>query len=220
MDNISTITAISGWALPRKWFANEVATAFSGAKIQVIYPETPEKIEEAEILLNQYPADLYIGYSLGSLWLLKYSHLLPDTCKKVLLAPILSFLEKDGLGGTMSENQLKYLFKRLRKETDQNVTLKKFFSYCDLSVSENLFDDIPDREILLRGLEFLKSFQAKGEDAKRFLSILGENDIFVNAELLRVHIPDLYIIKGIGHAPENLLKHLSNRLNWTYGSIP
>ena len=220
MDNISTITAISGWALPRKWFANEVATAFSGAKIQVIYPETPEKIEEAEILLNQNPADLYIGYSLGSLWLLKYSHLLPETCTKVLLAPILSFLEKDGLGGTMSENQLKYLFKRLRKETDQNVTLKKFFSYCDLSVSENLFDDIPDREILLRGLEFLKSFQAKGEDAKRFLSILGENDIFVNAELLRVHIPDLYIIKGIGHAPENLLKHLSNRLNWTYRSIP
>ena len=215
MDNISTITAISGWALPRKWFANEVATAFSGAKIQVIYPETPEKIEEAEILLNQNPADLYIGYSLGSLWLLKYSHLLPDTCKKVLLAPILSFLEKDGLGGTTSQNQLKYLFKRLRKETDQNVTLKKFFSYCDLSVSENLFDDIPDREILLRGLEFLKSFQAKGEDAKRFLSILGENDIFVNAELLRVHIPDLYIIKGIGHAPEKLLKHLSNRLNWT-----
>ena len=77
MDNISTITAISGWALPRKWFANEVATAFPGAKIQVIYPETPEKIEEAEIILRQYPADLYIGYSLGSLWLLKYSHLLP-----------------------------------------------------------------------------------------------------------------------------------------------
>jgi hypothetical protein len=151
---------------------------------------------------------------------MKYSHLLPDTCTKVLLAPILSFLEKDGLGGTTSQNQLKYLFKRLRKETDQNDTLKKFFSYGDLSISENLFDDIPDREILLRGLEFLKTCQAKGEDAKRFLSILGENDIFVNTELLKVHIPDLYIIKGIGHAPEKLLKHLSNRLNWTSKSIP
>ena len=220
MDNISTITAISGWALPRKWFANEVATAFPGAKIQVIYPETPEKIEEAEIILRQYPADLYIGYSLGSLWLLKYSHLLPDTCIKVLLAPILSFLEKDGLGGTTSESQLKKLFRRLMQGTDQIVTVKNFFSYCDLPFSEKLFDDIPDREILLRGLEFLKSCQAKGEDAKRFLSILGENDIFVNAELLRAHIPHLDIIKGIGHAPESLLKHLSNRLNWSYRSLP
>ena len=220
MDNISTITAISGWALPRKWFANEVATAFPGAKIQVIYPETPEKIEEAEIMLRQYPADLYIGYSLGSLWLLKYSHLLPDTCIKVLLAPILSFLEKDGLGGTTSESQLKELFRRLMQGTDQNVTLKKFFMYCDLQFPESLFDDIPDREILLRGLEFLKSYQVKGEDAKRFLSILGENDIFINAELLRVHIPHLDIIKGIGHAPESLLKHLSNRLNWSYRSLP
>ena len=104
--------------------------------------------------------------------------------------------------------------------TDQIVTVKNFFSYCDLPFSEKLFDDIPDREILLRGLEFLKSCQAKGEDAKRFLSILGENDIFVNAELLRVHIPHLDIIKGIGHAPEKLLKHLSNRLNWSYRSLP
>ena len=104
--------------------------------------------------------------------------------------------------------------------TDPNVTLKKFFLYCDLPFSENLFDDIPDREILLRGLEFLKSYQVKGEDAKRFLSILGENDIFINAELLRVHIPHLDIIKGIGHAPKNLLKHLSNRLNWSYRSLP
>ena len=220
MDNISTITAISGWALPRKWFANEVATAFPGAKIQVIYPETPEKTEEAEIMLRQYPADLYIGYSLGSLWLLKYSHLLPDTCIKVLLAPILSFLEKDGLGGTTSESQFKKLFRRLMQGTDQNVTLKNFFMYCDLQFPESLFDDIPDREILLRGLEFLKSYQVKGEDAKRFLSILGENDIFINAELLRVHIPHLDIIKGIGHAPKNLLKHLSNRLNWSYRSLP
>ena len=220
MDNISTITAISGWALPRKWFAKEVANAFPGSKIQVIYPESPENLEEAEILLRQYPADLYIGYSLGSLWLLKYSHLLPITCIKVLLAPILSFLEKDGLGGTTSETQLKYLFRRVMQGSNQSTIVKEFFSYCDLPISENLFDGIPDREILLRGLRFLKSCRVKGDDAKSFLSILGENDIFLNAELLRVHIPNLDIIKGIGHAPDILLKHLANRLNWGYKDLP
>jgi len=99
MDKISTITAVSGWALPQQWFAQEVATAFPGSHIEVIYPETPERAEEAEILLQRYPADLYIGYSLGSLWLLKYKDLLPSSSTKALLAPILSFLDKDAISG-------------------------------------------------------------------------------------------------------------------------
>ena len=77
-----------------------------------------------------------------------------------------------------------------------------------------MIEDIPDREILLRGLEFLKTCKAGREDAKNFFSILGENDIFINGDLLRAQIPDLDIIQGIGHAPGNLLKHLASRLNW------
>jgi len=208
-----TITAVSGWALPSEWFADEISNAFPGSRVQIIYPETPEKLEEAEILLHQYPADLYIGYSLGSLWLLKYKHLLPDTCIKVLLAPILSFLEKDGLGGTTSETQLKYLSRSLKQGSDQSIAIKNFFSYCDLPFPENMIAEIPDREVLLRGLEFLYTCRAKGEDAKNFLSIVGENDIFIDGDLLKKHIPDLDIIQGVGHAPESLLKHLANRLN-------
>lgn len=214
MDNISAITAISGWALPRKWFAEEIANAFPGARVQVIYPETPKSSEEARILLGQYPADLYIGYSLGSLWLLKYKHLLPDTCIKALLAPILSFLDKDSLGGKTSETQLKYLIRILKQGADQATTVKSFFSYSDLPFSQEMIEDIPDREVLLRGLEFLKTCKVKKEDAKNFLSILGENDIFINGEILSTHIPDLDIIQSVGHAPGNLLKHLAGRLNW------
>jgi hypothetical protein len=214
MDNISDITAVSGWALPRKWFAEEVANAFPGARVQTIYPEFPESIEEAKVLLGRYPADLYIGYSLGSLWLLKYRDLLSDTCIKALLAPILSFLNKDDFGGTTSEAQLKYLIKSLKQGPDQSTTIKNFFSHCDLPFSEELIEDIPDRKILLRGLAFLKTYKAGREDAKNFLSILGENDIFINGGLLRAQIPDLDIIQGIGHAPGSLLKHLAGRLNW------
>ena len=219
MDKILTITAISGSALPRKWFADVVTSTFPGSRIEVVYPETPENPEEAEILLERNPADLYIGYSLGSLWLLKYRYLLPDTAKKALLAPILSFLKKDGLGGTTSETQLKYLSRILKQNDDRQATLKNFFSYSDLPFSEKMIDQIPDREILLRGLEFLKSCQAKGEDAKKFLSILGENDIFIDGDLLKRHIPHLDIVQGAGHAPGKLLERLAGRMNWNTDNI-
>ncbi|MZH02673.1 MAG: hypothetical protein F3745_04540 [Nitrospinae bacterium] len=209
-----TITAISGWALPRKWFAEEVATAFPGASVHVIYPENPESIDEARLLLSRYPADIYIGYSLGSLWLLKYGHLLPENCIKALLAPILSFLNDDDYGGKTSETQLKCLIRSLKQDTDQSSTLKNFFLHCDLPFSEAMIEDIPDRDVLIRGLEFLKTCKASGAKAKNFLSILGENDIFINGDKLKKHIPELDIIETVGHAPRNLLEHLSNRLNW------
>jgi len=214
MDKILTITAVSGWALPRQWFAEEVATAFPGSQIEVIYPETPEKPEEAEKLLRQYPADLYIGYSLGSLWLLKYKNLLPYSSVKALLAPILSFLVKDGMGGTTSETQLKYLSKILKQHSDKYAGVKKFFAYSDLSFHEKMIKDMPDKEILLKGLDFLKTCRANGGDTKIFLSIVGENDIFIDGDLLKRHIPNLDIVQGVGHAPGNLLKRLAGRLNW------
>ena len=214
MDQFLTITAVSGWALPRQWFAEEVATAFPGSQIEVIYPETPEKPEEAEKLLRQYPADLYIGYSLGSLWLLKYKDLLPYSSVKALLAPILSFLVKDGMGGTTSETQLKYLSKILKQHSDKYAGVKKFFAYSDLSFHEKMIKDMPDKEILLKGLDFLKTCRANGGDTKIFLSIVGENDIFIDGDLLKRHIPNLDIVQGVGHAPGNLLKRLAGRLNW------
>lgn len=219
MDNISTITAVSGWALPPSWFAQEVGSAFPDSRVQVIYPENPENPEEAEILLSLHPADLYIGYSLGSLWLLKYRHLLPDACIKVLLAPILSFLNEDGLGGTTSETQLKFLLRSLKQGTDQCDTIKNFFLYSDIPFPEKMIAEIPDREILLRGLEFLKTCKVGGEDAKYFLSILGENDIFIDRDLLIKHIPGLDVVHGVGHSPQPLLKHLANRLNGNTHSL-
>jgi hypothetical protein len=219
MAKTLTITAVSGWAIPKTWFATEITTAFPGSQANIIYPHNPDDPEEAKLMLNQYPADLYIGYSLGSLWLLKYQNLLPKTSEKALIAPILSFLEKDGLGGNTSETQLKYLARILKQSPDKQATLKSFFSYSDLPFPENFIDEIPDREVLIRGLEFLQNFQAKGDDAKIFLSIVGENDSFINGDLLKKHITHLDIIQGVSHAPGDLLKHLANQLNWKANSI-
>lgn len=212
MQQKLTITAISGWAIPNNWYEKELQKAFPNSKIHVVYPENPEDEEEANFLLNKYPSKLFIGYSLGSLWLLKYQKYLPQNCHKAILAPILSFLDKNNLGGKTSETQLKYLIKILSRNQNQRDILKDFFYHANLPYPETKIDAIPDRKTLIKGLEFLINNVASGSDTKEFFSIIGNNDIFINAEILKKHIPHLIILKGVGHAPAELLMHLAKTI--------
>ena len=209
MEEKQTITAISGWAIPKTWFADQIKKAFPNAKIQVVYPENPGEKEEARYILNQYQSQLYIGYSLGSLWLLKHQIYLPQNCNKAILAPILAFLNKGNLGGKTSEGQLKYLIKILNGSLSKKEVLKDFFFHADLPYPETQIDDIPDRKILIKGLEFLKNNSVTGKETKDFLSIIGENDNFIDAEFLKKHIPQLKIIEHTGHSPTLLLIQLA-----------
>ncbi len=111
MEKNITITAISGWAIPENWFAEQLKFAFPNSQLKIIYPENPSSKEEARNILKLFPSQLYIGYSLGSLWLLKYQSFLPQNCQKAIISPILAFLDKGNLGGKTSESQLKYLIK-------------------------------------------------------------------------------------------------------------
>ena len=212
MEEKLTITAISGWAIPKTWFADQIKKAFPNAKIQVVYPENPGEKEEARYILNRYQSQLYIGYSLGSLWLLKHQIYLPQNCDKAILAPILAFLNKENLGGKTSEGQLKYLIKILNGSLSKKEVLKDFFFHADLPYPETQIDDIPDRKILIKGLEFLKNNSVTGKETKDFLSIIGENDNFIDAEFLKKHIPQLKIIENAGHSPTHLLIQLAKTL--------
>ena len=62
-----TITAISGWAVPETWFAEQVKSSFPNSDIKIVYPENPENSKEAKIILDETKSQLYIGYSLGCL---------------------------------------------------------------------------------------------------------------------------------------------------------
>ena len=77
MEEKLTITAISGWAIPESWFAEQIKDAFPGSNVNVVYPKNPDNEQEARNILSRSPAKLYLGYSLGSLWLLKYQDCLP-----------------------------------------------------------------------------------------------------------------------------------------------
>ena len=49
-----TITAISGWAVPETWFAEQVKSSFPNSDIKIVYPENPENAEEAKFILSQF----------------------------------------------------------------------------------------------------------------------------------------------------------------------
>jgi len=212
MEEKITITAISGWAVPETWFASQIQEAFPNSKVQVVYPDNPEDEDEARNILGCSPSQLYIGYSLGSLWLLKHQNFLSQNCHKAIIAPILAFLNTRQLGGKTSVAQLKYLIKILNSDSNKTDVLRDFFFHADLPYPESQIKDIPERSILIKGLKFLENNSVTGKETNDFLSIIGENDTFLDAGVLRGHIPHLEIVKGAGHSPGPLLKQLANSL--------
>ena len=152
MEKNITITAISGWAIPETWFAEQLKFAFPNSKLKIIYPENPASREEAKNILRLFPSQLYIGYSLGSLWLLKYQNFLPKNCKKAIIAPILAFLDKGNLGGKTSESQLKYIIKLLTRCSNYEEVLRKFYFDAKLPYPDEHSHEIRDSKILIKGL--------------------------------------------------------------------
>ena len=110
------ITAVSGWAIATEWFSEQIQKYFIDSEINVIYPSNPFDTEEARRQLYEKPADLYLGYSLGSLWMFRHRELFPKKSIKAVLAPILAFTKEHDMGGRTTSTQLNYLIKLLKKD--------------------------------------------------------------------------------------------------------
>ena len=206
------ITAISGWAIPTEWFSEQIGKYFVNSEINVIYPSNPFDIEEARKKINEKPADLYLGYSLGSLWMFRHRELFPKKSIKAVLAPILAFTKEHDMGGKTTSSQLNYLIKMLKRSDDENP-LVDFYSSCDIPFPRILLKTLPSRSILIRGLEFLQSVIASKNLVFDFKVIIGDNDIFLDAIKLKNLIPQTEIVSGAGHAPDKLLSKLAQTIN-------
>ncbi len=212
MQTPLTLTAVCGWALPVTWFRSRVKAYFPQSRIQVLYPEDPDDPEEAGRLLSRMPADLYLGYSLGSLWLMKHRNRLPPDRFRALLAPILAFPREKDMGGKTSETQLKYLVRKLSRTPKDPAVLMNFYSDCEVSIPPALLNQGPAPDVLLRGLEFLQTVSVSPRSANHFLALLGEKDAFLDPHHLKRRIPHLEIVPGAGHGPDKLLEQLSLRV--------
>ena len=206
------ITAVSGWAIPTEWFSEQIQKYFVDSEVNVIYPSDPFDSEEARIKLNEKPADLYLGYSLGSLWMFRHRHLFPKTSIKAVLAPILAFTKEHDMGGKTTSTQLNYLIKLLQRNDNENP-LVDFYANCNIPFPRILLKTLPSRSILIKGLEFLQSVIASKNSVFDFKVIVGENDIFLDAIKLKNLIPQTQIVTGAGHAPDQLLSKLASTLN-------
>ena len=207
------ITAISGWAIPTEWFSEQIEKYFKNSEINVIYPSNPFDIQEARIMLGKRPADLYLGYSLGSLWMFRHHELFPKKSIKAVLAPILAFTKEHNMGGKTTSAQLNYLIKLLKKNEDENP-LMDFYKNCEIPFPRILLKTLPSRSILIKGLEFLQSVIASKNSVFDFKVIVGDNDIFLDAIKLKKLIPQTQIVSGAGHAPDQLLKNLAKIINY------
>ena len=203
------ITAISGWAIPTEWFSEQIGRYFTNSEINVIYPANPFDTEEARRKLDEKPADLYLGYSLGSLWMFKHRNLFPKTSIKAVLAPILAFTREHDMGGKTSTMQLNYLIKLLKRSEIENP-LVDFYASCDIPFPKILLKTLPSRSILIKGLEFLQSVIASKNSVLDFKVVVGDNDVFLDAMKLKNLIPQTEIVLGAGHAPGQLLSRLAN----------
>jgi len=205
------ITAISGWAIPTEWFSEQIGKYFINSKINVIYPINPFDAEEARKKLNKKPADLYLGYSLGSLWMFRHRHLFPKTSIKAVLAPILAFTRECNMGGKTTSTQLDYLI-RLLKRSNIEDPLVDFYANCDIPFPKILLKTLPSRSILIKGLEFLRSVIASKNSVLDFKVVVGDNDVFLDAIKLKNLIPQTEIVSGAGHAPDQLLSRLADMI--------
>ncbi len=206
------IAAAAGWAIPSEWFARMIRESFPAATVNVLVPNDPADAAEARTLLQSVRADLYIGYSLGSLWLLTHQAFLPENTKRALLAPILGFCREQDRGGKTPETKLKYLIRVLTRNPEERSPLLDFHADCGLAFTGSDLDSLPDAAVLLNGLEFLRAAQASADDAAGFTALLGDRDPFLDAVRLKQLIPALEILPGAGHSPAPLIRRLAERL--------
>lgn len=212
MEEPMKITAVCGWAIASEWFRERIALSFPQAEIAAIYPHYPDNADEAIELLTSRPSQLYIGYSLGSLWLMHHKKFLPPEATKALLAPILAFTSESNMGGKTSVTQLKYFIKMLKNNIGDTDALMDFYKRCNFTVPESWEKSIPDRQTLIRGLEFLCHTSVPAESASNFLVLVGEDDNFLDPFMLKCHLPHMDIVANAGHEPDKLLKRLAQQL--------
>lgn len=207
------VNGVCGWAIPTGWFQKQIQLALPQAEIRTFYPETPKDEEEASGIISGHPADLWIGYSLGSLWLLKYFHLIPASSQLALLCPVPGFTVEMELGGKTRVVQLNYLARSIRKDSETLEPVHAFLKSIEIDREDPDFilDFSPD--LLIRGLEFLRDCRVDSETAFSGEAIIGDSDPLMDADLLRKRFSRLIIVPNSGHHPLPLLKALAETLS-------
>ncbi len=206
------ITAICGWAITEDWFENCIKQVFPECNVNAVYPNNPSDSNEAEKIINKnYSSDIFIGYSLGSLWLAYHKEFLPKDCVKILISPILGFSREHSKGGKIPSRQLKLFKQSLKRGNDIKYLLEDFFKLGSIKIPPDYKKESLSKDLLLKGLEFLEKYSVSYSEVRDFIVILGGRDPFTDGKILIKFIPHLLIISDADHNPEPLLNQVKRR---------
>jgi len=194
-----------GWAIPRDNFEQLVLFVFPKVKHTFIEP-----VQNAiSAFSKEKEFDFTVGYSLGSLILLKSELPVSISGKKVLLAPILGFASEMKLGGKIPLNQLRYT-QRILKINPVN-TVNAFYQLSGLVSIPPISKPYTQEAIehLVYGLNYLEDKFFEGTINSDILALSGDLDALLDSTILRKRIPDLNIISNATHDPVKLIEALS-----------
>lgn len=206
MSKPTHIAWVLGWAIPEPWFQEKVEKLLPDTKHHYIEP-TPDYLTKLRL---HAPYSRIIGYSLGSLLLLKDSKEVADLATHVsLLAPILGFTIESNLGGKISQAELKVTKRKL----NQNFTQTMLYFYCKagLKISESESSSL-SLNTLNYGLDCLENITLRPESLPKWDYYLGSDDPLLDHNILQVILPNLYVVNGATHAPDLLLEALVKTL--------
>ncbi len=204
-----TINGICGWAISADWFQAQITSVVPDAKVQTFYPQYPDSLDEARQFISTHPANLWIGYSLGSLWLLRYAHLISPASSLALLSPVFGFTQEMRRGGKIRTVQLNYIIRNLQRKPDDLQSVLEFLKETGIDPQHAEFELSISPEVLVRGLCFLRDHSFNSEIRNPYFSAVGEQDHLIDCKSLKREIPDLVIVPGTGHHPLPLLKALA-----------
>ena len=209
MERVLKIRAVCGWAIPPAWFENQVAQCFPDARVDAVYPNFPAEAWEAVQIATEHPVDLWVGYSLGALWLLHHRRHVAHNARVALLAPFLGFIKEQGRGGKTPRGQLNYLIKMLSRKPEDLKPVQEFWTLIGLSGEEIQAETCPPTEVLVRGLEFLRDIREEEGPPQSWLGLAGGADPLLDCRTLASWVPQLIELPGLNHHPVPLLKALS-----------
>jgi len=193
---------LMGWAVPEAWFMPLARQALPDADHVFVAaePDALLRLEEAG------PFDWVVGYSLGSLLLLREAARANRLGRVALLAPIFAFTREAELGGRVAQTQVRQVSRWLRR--DAPAALADFYARAGLNVPQE-YAPATATDILLWGLERLENDRAEPPLPAGWRAWCGASDMLLDATRLCALSPSVQIVAGATHHPAALLRALA-----------
>lgn len=189
-----------GWAVPETWFAELARAEWPDAEHTCVTPSC----HAWQQLEARIPFDVLIGYSLGSLLLLREKERAARLAPRVgLLAPIFAFPQESEAGGRVGLTQLRFLRRWLQREPAAAVA--DFYQRAGLPVPASAAGEFCCDE-LKWGLDRLERDEVPPRLPAGWSAWCGADDALLDAARLAQLAPAVRVVTAATHAPRELIR--------------